>query len=182
MAAYRGRRRPPPDLDEEGIDHLFDAFTAGEPALGRGEFAAESLMEIEGEEASLLGDELRHPRHLHQAFEKDFHLQAADHARHTAAAGWPLAHFPSPRLARNTGGATAVNENGGWGEIHMAPGISASTRPNVEDRTGEPKEAVSLIDIQFSKSISGRLTMDFSKISAAVSDLASRCPDQGRAS
>ena len=94
---------------------------------------------------------------------------------------WPLAHSPSPRLARNTGGATPVNENGGWAEIHMAPGISASTRPNVEDRTGEPKEAVSLIDIQFSKSISGRLTMDFSKISAAVSDLASRCSDQDRA-
>ena len=94
----------------------------------------------------------------------------------------PLAHFPSPRLARNTGGATAGNENGGWAEIHMAPGISASTRPNVEDRTGEPDEAASLIDIQFSKSISGRLTIDFSKISAAVTDPASRCRDKDRAS
>ena len=64
----------------------------------------------------------------------------------------------------------------------MAPGICASTRPNVEDRTGEPKEAASHIDIQFSKSISGRLTIDFSKISAAVTDPASRCRDQDRAS
>ena len=75
-----------------------------------------------------------------------------------------------------------MHENGGWAEIHMAPEICASTRPNVEDRTGEPKEAASLIDIQLSKNIAGRLTMDFSKISAAVADLASRSPDPNRAS
>ena len=34
---------------------------------------------------------------LHQAFGKDLHLQAADHARHTETGGWPLAHSPSPR-------------------------------------------------------------------------------------